>query len=139
MTATASASRSLNTYQREAILSASPARLLVMLYDRLLVDLFRAEAAQGDEEWDTARTNLLHAQDILAELAGSLDIQAWDGAQSMLAIYNYASTALTNANIHRNIDLTRECIALLEPLRQSWHEAATQPTSPAAGPAGGIG
>ncbi len=139
MTATPSANRSLNAYQREAILSASPARLLVMLYDRLLVDLFRAESAQSAEEWETARKNLLHAQDILAELAGSLDMDVWDGAESMLAIYNYAATALTNANIHRNIDLTRECIALLEPLRQSWHEAATQPAASAAGAAGGIG
>jgi flagellar protein FliS len=139
MTASPSANRSINAYQREAILSASPARLLVMLYDRLLLDLARAESGQSAQDWDTARKNLLHAQDILAELAGSLDVGAWDGAESLLGIYNYAGTALTNANIHRNIELTRECIALLEPLRQSWHEAATQPVAPAAGPAGNIG
>lgn len=139
MTAAPSANRSLTAYQREAILSASPARLLVMLYDRLLVDLARAESAQGAEDWDTARKNLLHAQDIIASLSGSLDIGAWDGAESLLGIYTYAGTALTNANIHHNIELTRECIALLEPLRQSWHEAATQPVAPAAGPAGGVG
>ncbi len=135
MTVTASTSRSLNTYQREAILSASPARLLVMLYDRLLLDLARAEAAQMDEAWDVARENLLHAQDIIAELAGSLKVEVWDGAGSMLGIYNYAGTALMNANIHRNVKLTRECIGLLEPLRQAWHDAAAAPSSSPLAPA----
>ena len=133
MMTTSTRSKALNTYQREAILSASPARLLVMLYDRLLLDLARAEAAQLDEAWDVARENLLHAQDIIAELAGSLDLDVWDGADNMLGIYNYAGTALMNANIDRNAALTRECIELLEPLRQTWHEAATLPTAAAAG------
>lgn len=127
MTETAGTNRTLNAYQREAILSASPARLLVMLYDRLLLDLARAESAQVLESWDVARENLLHAQEIIGELSGSLDVGAWDGAESMLGIYNYASTAMMNASMYRNIALTRECILLLEPLRQSWHDAAEQP------------
>lgn len=125
MTATPAASRALNVYQRETIMSASPARLLVMLFDRLMLDLARAEEAQTTESWDVAGTNLLHAQDIIGELSGSLDLDAWDGAENLLGIYNYAGTAMMNANIHRNVELTRECIALLEPLRQTWHEAAS--------------
>lgn len=128
--------RALNAYQREAILSASPAKLLTMLYDRLLLDLARAESAQLAEHWDIARENLLHAQDIVAELAGSLRIEAWDGADNLLGIYNYAGTALMNANLYRNVALTRECITLLEPLRQSWHEAAAMPPAGATTTAG---
>ncbi|ALE04199.1 flagellar protein FliS (plasmid) [Arthrobacter sp. ERGS1:01] len=125
------ASRALNAYQREAILSASPARLLTMLYDRLLLDLGRAEAAQLAEEWPTAHENLLHAQDILAELSASLQPELWTGADQLLGIYNYAGAALMNANIHRNVELTRECVALLEPLRATWHEAAGLPAAAA--------
>lgn len=138
MMETAAANKSLNAYQREAILSASPARLLVMLYDRLLLDLARAESAQVAEQWEAAGKQLLHAQDIIAELTGSLEVGAWDGAGNMLGIYNYAGTAMMNANIFRNVALTRECIALLEPLRQSWHEAAAVPAGPAAGAVGGM-
>lgn len=134
----------MNAFQREAILSASPARLLVMLFDRLMLDLARAEAAQLSESWDVARENLLHAQEIIGELTGSLDLDAWDGAESLFGIYNYASTTLMNANIGRNVALTRECIALLEPLRESWHAAAAAPamtasTTAAAGTSGHIG
>jgi flagellar protein FliS len=111
-------------YNRDAILSATPVRLLTMLYDRLLLDLGRAEVAQLDGRWPAASENLVHAQAIVAELMSTLKVEVWDGGEGLLALYTYASTALINANIQRDVALTRECIALLEPLRQAWHEAA---------------
>ncbi|MBM6623476.1 flagellar export chaperone FliS [Micrococcaceae bacterium RIT802] len=109
---------------REAVLSASPARLLTMLYDRLLLDLGRAEAAQQNEQWAVASENLIHAQAIIAELSSTLKLDVWDGAADLMALYTYATTAMMNANTSRDAAKTRECIELLEPLRQSWHEAA---------------
>ena len=103
-----------------------------MLYDRLLLDLGRAETAQQGANWPVASENLLHAQAIVAELMSSLKTDAWDGADGLLGVYNYAFTALVNANIQRDPALTREAIDLLEPLRQAWHEAAA--AIPAAGP-----
>lgn len=130
-----------NQYLADSVLSAPPARLLTMLYDRLLLDLARAETAQQAANWPVASENLLHAQAILTELTASLNVDAWDGASGLLGIYNYASTALINANIQRDAGLTREAIDLLEPLRQTWHEAAAAiPAAPAtAGGTLGIG
>jgi flagellar protein FliS len=122
-----------NQYLADSVLSAPPARLLTMLYDRLLVDLARAEVDQNAGHWATASVHLLHAQAILNELSTSLNTDAWDGANSLLGIYNYASTALVNANIQRDAGLTREAINLLEPLRQTWHEAAAAVPSPVTG------
>lgn len=109
---------------REAVLSATPVRLLTMLYDRLLLDLNRAEAAQVVENWQVASENLLHAQAIVSELTTSLNVKAWEGGEGLFAIYVYVANSLMSANIHRDVDRTRESIALLEPLRQTWHEAA---------------
>lgn len=114
---------------REAILSASPARLLTMLFDRLVLDLNRAEAAQQSQDWIAASDNLVHAQDIIAELASSLDMEAWDGAQGLQSLYTFATETLVNANIRRDPSLTRQAISLLEPLRQAWHEAAAVPVA----------
>lgn len=125
----------LNDYQRTAILSASPAQLLTMLYDRLLLDLHRAEQAQLAEQWGEASTQLLHAQDIVSELQRTLDVRVWDGASRLMAIYDYVYQSLVRANISRDVELTRECQARLEPLRQAWHEAAAMPV---AAPAGGV-
>lgn len=111
-------------FNRDVILTATPAHLLTMLYDRLLLDLHRAEAAQEAEDWQTGSENLLHAQDIIAELSSSLDLDAWDGADALLGVYNFVARALIYANTHRDIASTRLCVTLVEPLRQTWHEAA---------------
>jgi flagellar protein FliS len=113
-------------YATDAVMSASPMRLLTMLYDRLLLDLKRAETAQAERAWAVATTNLLHAQDIVAELTSSLKVDAWDGGDRLLALYTYVTSALIDANVHRNTVRVAECIALLEPLRAAWHEAAGQ-------------
>ncbi|MCU1424403.1 MAG: flagellar export chaperone FliS, partial [Microbacteriaceae bacterium] len=73
-----------------------------------------------------ATTNLLHAQDIVAELTSSLKVDARDGGDRLLALYTYVTSALIDANVHRNAARVAECIALLEPLRAAWHEAAGQ-------------
>ncbi|MGO4807255.1 flagellar export chaperone FliS [Arthrobacter sp. 2MCAF15] len=121
-----------NQYLADSVLSAPPARLLTMLYDRLLLDLRRAESAQETANWSVASENLIHAQAIITELSSSLKTDAWAGADGLLGLYNYASTALVNANIQRDPALTGEAIDLLEPLRQAWHEAAAAAPSPAA-------
>src|SRR5690554_5113259 len=113
-------------YNRDAILSASPVRLLTMLYDRLLLDLERAEIAHGAKDWAAVSENLVHAQAILAELASSLKLDVWDGAEGLLSLYTYVSSALVSANVQRDVSRIRESIELLEPLRQGWHEAAGQ-------------
>jgi flagellar protein FliS len=118
-------------YAADAVMSASPARLLTMLYDRLLLDLNRAESAHETGSWDVASANLLHAQDIVTELTSSLKVDAWDGGERLLALYTYVASALIAANVKRDTARIRESIELLEPLRQAWHEAATQVASAA--------
>ncbi len=119
-------------YTRDAVLSASPARLLTMLYDRLLLDLRRAEAAQHAADWQTANNNLLHAQEIVAELSATLRPGVWQGSDGLRALYEYVRMALVGANIHRDPARTREAIALLTPLQEAWHLAADSPTDTAA-------
>jgi len=118
---------------REAILSASPARLLTMLYDRLLVDLNRAEAAQLAADWPVASENLVHAQSIIAELISSLNSELWSGATQLHSLYAFATQLLIDANIKRDPALTRQAITLIEPLRQTSHEAASVPAALVAG------
>ena len=118
------AARSL--YNRDSVLNASPARLLVMLYDRLLLDLQRAGTAQLGEDWPTASAQLMHAQEIVGELMSSLKPDVWDGGPGLMAIYTYVLNAMVRANTGRDVDKTRECVRLLEPLRLAWHDAALQ-------------
>ena len=143
MTMYANPKQQRERYTADAVMSATPARLLTMLYDRLLLDLSRAEAAHETRSWAVASTNLLHAQDIVTELTSSLKPELWDGGDRLLALYNYVSGALIDANVKRDTARIRESIDLLEPLRQSWHEAAmqlsaAQPAAPRAVSSGGM-
>jgi flagellar protein FliS len=135
MTMYANPKQQRERYTADAVMSATPARLLTMLYDRLLLDLSRAEAAHETRSWSVASSNLLHAQDIVTELTSSLKPELWDGGDRLLALYNYVSGALIDANVKRDAARIRESIELLEPLRQAWHEAAgqlaaSQPSAP---------
>ena len=116
-------------YKRNAVLSATPTQLLIMLYDRLVLDLKRAESAQLEGAWESASGQLLHAQDIIAELQSSLNVDVWDGGADLLALYTYVNTALISANVNRNVALTREALAHIEPLHQTWREAAVLDTA----------
>lgn len=125
-------------YLRETVLSATPAQLVTMLYDRLLLDLARAEACQTEQDWAGAGRHLLHAQDIVTELANSLDVSAWRGANDLLAIYTYLGTRLIAANVQRDVRITRECSAHLGPLRWAWLAAAENLAATGAAPEQGI-
>lgn len=114
----------LSDYNRIAVLSATPAQLLTMLYDRLLLDLSRAQLAQDAQNWQAASNQLLHAQAILSELQSTLKVDEWDGGAGLFALYTYLGESLVRANINRDVFLTTECIALLDPLRTAWVEAS---------------
>ncbi|MBB2945872.1 flagellar protein FliS [Actinoplanes lutulentus] len=115
-------------YLQDAINTASPAKLLIMLYDRMILDLGQGEEAfrNGDREAGSAK--VMHAQEIVLELRTTLDVEAWDGAPGLASLYGFVLTELIGANIARDADRVASCRTLLEPLRDAWREAASAGT-----------
>jgi flagellar secretion chaperone FliS len=111
-------------YLNDSVATASPAKLLLMLYDRLVVDLNRGEQALLAGDRPEANTHLLHAQDIVTELHVSLDLDAWDGAAGLASLYVFVGTELVNANIRGDAAKVASVRGLMEPLRDTWREAA---------------
>jgi flagellar secretion chaperone FliS len=114
-----------NAYAGQGMTTASPARLLVMLYDRLLLDLRRADAAQTEENWNEALAQLFHAQTIVLELSSSLRPELWSAGEGLLSIYGYVSRLIARATTGHDREATRKAIEVVEPLLESWREAAT--------------
>ena len=112
-----------NRYLAETVATASPGQLLVMLYDRLVVDLTQAEEAMRAEDRTTASERLMHAQDIVAELRSTLDVAAWDGAAGLAQLYGFLFSHLIKANIRRDPAIVAECREIVEPLRDAWRDA----------------
>lgn len=113
-----------NTYMGGMVSTASPARLLVMLFERLGVDVGKAIACQEASDFAAASPHLLHAQEIVLELRSSLDHEAWDGAERLDAIYGWLHRELIRANVGRDITVTRACKQIVDPLVETWREAA---------------
>jgi flagellar secretion chaperone FliS len=111
-------------YLADSIATASPARLLVMLYDRLVLDITQGEEAirRGDRSVSSER--LMHAQEILGELLATLDVTAWDGAENMASLYRFLLQELVQANIKQDVGKAASCRELTSELRDAWREAA---------------
>ena len=60
-----------------------------MLYDRLVRDLVTAEQATRAGQFAVTTSELVHAQAIVLELRTSLDLDVWDGAAGLAALYTY--------------------------------------------------
>jgi flagellar secretion chaperone FliS len=112
-------------YLRDSVNTASPAKLLIMLYDRMILDLAKGEEALRSGEREAANDRITHAQEIILELRTSLDVEAWSGAPGLANLYGWLLTELIGANIGRDADRVAACRALVEPIREAWNEAAT--------------
>ncbi len=112
-------------YMGDAVTTASPQRLLVMLYDRLALDLERAQAALAEGDRQEASGQLQHAQEIVLELRSSLQVDAWEGGPRLAALYTWLISELVQANVKADRNRVASCLQVVEPLRDAWRHAAT--------------
>ncbi|MGZ4598648.1 MAG: flagellar export chaperone FliS [Oryzihumus sp.] len=111
-------------YAQESVGTASPARLVTMLYDRLVRDLGAAELALAVPDLESAHHQLIHAQDIVRELAAGLDLSLWPEGEGLASLYDWLVKRLTEANLRKDAAVVAECRGIVEPLREAWHDAA---------------
>ena len=127
MTTAAYAARA--RYATEAVTTASPAKLLLMLYDRLVRDLVTAEQRLAERDLARASSELLHAQDIVSELHSSLDQSAWEGAAGLASLYVFVRAELVLANVRKDSARVAGVREIVEGLRDAWRTAALQSLS----------
>ena len=113
-----------NRYVGTSVDTASPARLVTMLYDRLVRDLNTAEVALTGSDIEGANNALIHAQEIVWELAAGLDPTKWSGGPALAALYQFMLGELLDANVKKDGAKVSSVRELVEPLRDAWHQAA---------------
>ena len=111
-------------YVGDSVTTASPQQLLVMLYDRLALDLERASQALSAGNRHAAGEQLRHAQDIVFELRSSLKVDAWEGGPRLASLYAWLLTELTTATVKGDRNRVESCRQVVEPLRDAWRQAA---------------
>jgi flagellar secretion chaperone FliS len=111
-------------YLGDSVTTASPQQLLVMLYDRLALDLERAQIAIADGSRERATEQIEHAQAIVFELLASLRVDVWEGGPRLAALYDWLIRELTQASIKLDTNRVASCRQVVEPLRDAWRQAA---------------
>jgi flagellar secretion chaperone FliS len=111
-------------YVDASIATASPARLLVMLFDRLVLDVQRGLDAQRTGDFEETHKQLSHAQDIVMELQVSLRPEEFKGGYELAALYSYLHRQLIQANVRKSTAITDEVLTLVTDLCDTWRQAA---------------
>jgi len=111
---------SASAYQSQAVQTANRPRLLVMLLDRLAVDIDRADHAIESLNYETVNETLQHAQKIVRMLASSLDPEGFSGAQDLLAVYDFLERHLIAANLEKSATKVKECADMVRPIHEAW-------------------
>ena len=115
----------MDSYKAAQIETATPERLLVMLYDGAIKYLGLGLHALEQKDFDGTHRNILKVEAILLELMSVLDMEmGGEVASNLYHLYDYMYAQLVQANIKHDPDPIREVIQLLEPLRSAWSEAA---------------
>ena len=123
------------TYRANAVLTASPGQLVLMLYDGALKALAQArdaftKSAEDPRQLVVINEQLIKAQKIIAELQNGLNMeQGGEFAQTMNRLYDYHNRRLLEANMRKQVEPVIEVEKLVRELRDAWAQMLTQQDS----------
>ena len=111
-------------YRQASVLTATPAQLVVMLYDGVGRFLRQADVAFGEGAWQHAHDRLGRAEAIINELLATLDMDQGLVSERLQSIYVFSKRQLAEARIERKPDNIRTVIRLFASLREAWAQIA---------------
>jgi len=119
------------SYKASSVQTASPGRLVLMLFDGYL--RFTEAARKSWDEPDLIKkneginNNLIRAQNIVTELQSSLDLSVpGDLPGTLYRLYDYVLTNLQQANINKDAQKIIEADKVISELREAWSEMLAQ-------------
>ncbi|EMT45869.1 MULTISPECIES: flagellar export chaperone FliS [Anoxybacillus] len=109
------------SYQTNAVQTASPGELTLMLYNGCLKFIAQAKKAIEEKDIEARNTNLLKAQKIIQELMVTLNME-YEVAKSMMTMYDYIYRRLVEANIKSDISILEEVEGYVKEFRDTWKQ-----------------
>ncbi|SHE47570.1 flagellar protein FliS [Thermoanaerobacter uzonensis DSM 18761] len=109
-------------YKENAILTASPEELVLMLYNGIIRFIEEAKGAIEKKDYMAANNGIQRAQDIIAELMLTLDM-SYDISQNLYSLYDYMLRRLIDANVKKDVTILEEVKGFAIELRDTWNLA----------------
>lgn len=117
------ASKGYQTYQKNKYETASPHRLILMLYTGAIKFVKLATSALEAGDAVLGHQHLLKAQDIVYELISSLnEKQGGEIARNLKSMYLYMIDQMVQANIQKSAQPLSVVVGMLESLQSAWEQ-----------------
>lgn len=101
----------IKQYQTSNITTATPEKLMIMLFDGAIQFLQKAKVAIAEKQYLERSQNIDGARKILRELMRTIDLDNGnDVSKRLFRLYNTMATKLMKANIQKNADMVQEVI-----------------------------
>ncbi|AZP04269.1 flagellar export chaperone FliS [Jeotgalibaca ciconiae] len=112
-----------NIYQQNQILTASPKKLVTLLYEGSLKNLRIAELSLEKGDYQKVNESLIKHQDILGELQRTLNLEeGGEIAQDLDALYSFLTNEALQANVQKDVTKIKNSQKLIEELRDTWNQ-----------------
>ena len=112
-------------YQNNAILTAKPEQLTLMLYNGALKFTNIAIDAIEKDDYKKLNDASLRAQNIISELQSTLDMD-YEVSREMDSLYTFIKERLVEGNIHKDKAKIQDARDLIREFRDLWQEVIKQ-------------
>jgi len=110
-------------YLRNAVLTATPEQLQLMLYDGAIRFATQARDAISNRDFETSFNKLTRAQNIILEMQNGLDYEINRPlCERMASIYNFLYRKLIDANVQRDVGHIDDALKVLRIERETWRQ-----------------
>lgn len=114
-----------HTYKQQQVNTATPAKMVFMLFEKTLSRLQEAQHAIERNDIQGRCNANCSAQELIAHLASTLDLeQGGEIAANLERLYTHCMLRLMDVDRKNDPNAAAEVIKLLTPLRDSWAELA---------------
>lgn len=114
-------SNAINAYQKNAIMTATPAELTLMLYEGAIKFCNIGIIAIEKKDFEKANENLKKAQNIITELRVTLDrkYKVWEDFER---VYDYIYRRLVEGNMKKDTEIIEDALKYIREMRDTWKE-----------------
>jgi flagellar protein FliS len=125
-----------DAYLRDAVLTAPPEQLQLMLYDGAIRFVTQAREAVSAKDIEGSHRLLMRAQTVVLEMLKGLNQEIAPAlADQMSRLYNFIYRKLVEANINKDLGALDDALGILRYQRETWVMLIDRLRQEATGPA----
>lgn len=110
-----------NPYLRDAVMTATPEQLQLMLYDGCIRFASQARDAIERKDYETSYGRLTRAQNIVLEMRNGLNFEVnRELCERVASTYSFLYRKLLDANVHRDVSAVDDALRVLRIERETW-------------------